>query len=568
MSKKDYIPTVEKLYVSYLGRPADPVGLKYWSEVVEKYGIDAAIDGFANSLEAQSIYFFDDPEEVIIEAYENLFDRYPYYYEISYWESVCQDPKELVWEIANSAQGFDQYVLEHKIKAATDFTSSIDSDLDGFPPFCAEYSGDIDMLLGKEFLSEVTEKGESIISDFIEKMKDYSTLSDSLILGFHWNKNEITYSFSQDEKALSLGYKLLSENERLYVKEALDEISEIIPITFRETDQNPDVRFFISKNLSGDAKGEAVFDKDTVYVLFNPVIYESPGYFFETPYGRTGLGEITIYHEIGHVLGLKHPFEGYPILFDEFDKTPFTVMSYNIKEIYTVEFSKEGNELLAQALPNATPFGFSLLDVIALQRLYGVKQTNTEDNIYKFDDDFIGYKVIHDTGGDDTIDCSQVSGTCIIDIRPGAVSSINLKSIEDIVYENTIGTFASYYNSISDFVGNLEKDDMLYTGKDNLALTPQTIIENVTTGDGADVVFDNSADNIIKTGAGNDLINLGEGGDDFVDGGPGYDTVFLPFLKDQFSISSQQLDSSDLNIHIELAGVEKIEFLDTVLLLA
>ncbi len=39
MSWKDYIPTVEKLYVSYMGRPVDPIGLKYWSETVEKYGI-------------------------------------------------------------------------------------------------------------------------------------------------------------------------------------------------------------------------------------------------------------------------------------------------------------------------------------------------------------------------------------------------------------------------------------------------------------------------------------------------------------------------------------------------
>jgi len=42
--------------------------------------------------------------------------------------------------------------LEYKIKAATDFTSSIDPDLNGLPPFYAEYSGDIDILLGKEFL--------------------------------------------------------------------------------------------------------------------------------------------------------------------------------------------------------------------------------------------------------------------------------------------------------------------------------------------------------------------------------------------------------------------------------
>ena len=61
-------------------------------------------------------------------------------------------------------------------------------------------------------------------------------------------------------------------------------------------------------------------------------------------------------HELGHAMGLKHPFEGSVQLIDRFDNTYNTLMSYDWS--------------------GGTKSGFSHLDVDALTHLYGT-QTNT-----------------------------------------------------------------------------------------------------------------------------------------------------------------------------------------------
>jgi hypothetical protein len=62
-------------------------------------------------------------------------------------------------------------------------------------------------------------------------------------------------------------------------------------------------------------------------------------------------GYLTILHEVGHALGLKHPFEGSVVLPASVDNTSYTVMSYD-----TIQ-------------PYATTYG--PIDIAALNYLYG-----------------------------------------------------------------------------------------------------------------------------------------------------------------------------------------------------
>ena len=38
MAAAAYYDAVQKLYIAYYGRPADPLGLQYWSNEIEKAG--------------------------------------------------------------------------------------------------------------------------------------------------------------------------------------------------------------------------------------------------------------------------------------------------------------------------------------------------------------------------------------------------------------------------------------------------------------------------------------------------------------------------------------------------
>lgn len=52
MAASDYMDQVQKLYIAYFGRPADPTGLNYWSSQVNAAGgnMVVAIAGFCLAL--------------------------------------------------------------------------------------------------------------------------------------------------------------------------------------------------------------------------------------------------------------------------------------------------------------------------------------------------------------------------------------------------------------------------------------------------------------------------------------------------------------------------------------
>src|SRR5690606_34992345 len=82
MAISDHFDTVQEIYIGFYQRPADPAGLRYWSEQIEAAGGDAAavIDAFANSEEAGDVHGDINQDTIggVIDAiYNALFDRAP-----------------------------------------------------------------------------------------------------------------------------------------------------------------------------------------------------------------------------------------------------------------------------------------------------------------------------------------------------------------------------------------------------------------------------------------------------------------------------------------------------------
>ena len=223
---------------------------------------------------------------------------------------------------------------------------------------------------------------------------------------------------------------------------------------------------------------------------------------------------LTLLHEIGHVLGLKHPFED-TLLPTEFDNTRYTVMAYNDFDDAWYRFFYLENGQVTGATFFVQPTTPMPLDILAIQGLYGAA-TNIEQGAttYEFDTRFPVMETVVDSGGIDTFDMSDHTRPSVVNLTPGAFSSIGYLSIEaQLAFWR--GQFpdtpASFFSDALNRPGG-------YTWSNNVATSQDTVIENVRAGSGNDTINGNAADNRLSGGAGSDQI-YGSTGNDIIEGG-------------------------------------------------
>lgn len=153
-----YYTDIQKLYVAYFNRPADPAGLAYWENVVEvQKGSTAAVAAqFAAEAEYKTAYAGMSNADIVATVYLNLFGRVAESAGKAYWADLL-DRKiltidKVVTQIAAGAQGSDATAYGNKVAAALAFTAAVDTTAE-----LAGYNGDAANVAAKAFISSVTD---------------------------------------------------------------------------------------------------------------------------------------------------------------------------------------------------------------------------------------------------------------------------------------------------------------------------------------------------------------------------------------------------------------------------
>lgn len=198
-------------------------------------------------------------------------------------------------------------------------------------------------------------------------------------------------------------------------------------------------------------------------------------------------------HEIGHAIGLKHPFEA-PVIGSGLDNRRYTIMSYTDPD--KVWWYNPTTKVMEYLIKSPMVY-----DIAAVQYIYGANMTyHTGNDTYAFSPTAPSYEAIWDAGGTDTFSVAAFTNGCAIDLHAGAYSSL---AYADISLTNNIG------------------------------IAFNCTIENAIGGSGNDTIDGNDANNTLDGGAGNDVLRgyggndvlLGGAGDDTLDGGAGANTL-------------------------------------------
>jgi Ca2+-binding RTX toxin-like protein len=266
------------------------------------------------------------------------------------------------------------------------------------------------------------------------------------------------------------------------------------------------------------------------------------------------LGFLNIMHELGHALGLEHPFDdndsSAPHLSSLDDNLQYTVMSYNPHLGMQYDFL------------NAKDYHYSLqlYDMAALQKIYGRDYTTRPDSTtYDLghglggvgtdqDNPFI-YTIWDGGGTADKIDASGYQNYYVtIDLRQGSFSSIgdngsgseraeeNLSISFFTVIENAIGTSiieADLQGRTGDILIGNAWNNKLAGGGGNDRIYGDGVVYDGNAGFGAKASEDDpyrsygdrdGVHGAAGDGSGNDIL-IGGDGEDWLYGGAGHDTV-------------------------------------------
>ena len=320
------------------------------------------------------------------------------------------------------------------------------------------------------------------------------------------------YYYSLDDKETK-GWQPFSSEQQNDTRKIFEYIQTIINVKFVETEnfnRKNTIAFGNNQQESGAfalAPGSLPNSSDVFIGILDDGSFQIPT--------RYGFQYANVFiHEIGHALGLKHPFDD-PSPSGKVATPPY--LEGNENNAVWTQMSYSGSK---------KSYEFSALDISALQYVYGVASiANAGDTKYVYDETRSNF--IWDGSGNDTIDASGSSQSVTIFLEPGFHGFKGLTKI---------------YKPI--------------TSPGQITVNFGTEVENLIGSSFSDLLTGNNLDNILTGGRGSDLI----------DGMMGIDTAVYELDRGSAVITFSKDDGvwnviSESNID-SLKNIERLKFND------
>ncbi|CAE6494050.1 Peptidase M10A and M12B matrixin and adamalysin [Nitrosomonas nitrosa] len=371
---------------------------------------------------------------------------------------------------------------------------------------------------------------------------------DALMFGQRWTNSTISYSFPNqysfwstdpftgygpengDEEPWSSAFSPLTPSDQEAFNLALQRWSNVATIQFNPVTESQftvgDLRaaYTFTTEMTG---AEAWTYLPTGIPAGGDIWFNKESNSARVKWSEGNYSFLTAMHEIGHALGLTHPFDNrqFPASLDTMSST---IMSYS---------AIAGDKSSGLTFYPTTPM---LLDILAIQHMYGANELyHREDNVYQFDDTRTYHETIWDGGG---IDWIQYHGTqaARIDLREAEGSSIG--------------------NTVMALDSNSEH------AIPNVWIAYGTVIEHAQGGQSDDLLIGNDHDNILVGGNGRDTL-VGLGGRDTFHGEAGVDTVLYLGERARYAVSQSEggytvVDQAGSDGQDNATGIERLQFND------
>ena len=338
--------------------------------------------------------------------------------------------------------------------------------------------------------------GGVVVDNFTALLSNFSwwdqgVTGRGLFLSYSFETAPAAYLSSVYNTTSLATFQAFSDATKVTARAALDAFSAISGVTFLETTSG-------SGDIAFGAYDLTILDQSTVAGLaylpqgFSVPTSQIAGDVFLSRSLNTGSAAFgVLLHEIGHALGLKHPFEGNLTLRSDLDNYANTVMSYTSN--------------------GGTINGLGPFDVQAIQQLYG-NQSAKGNQITSWSWN-AALGLLTQTGG---AGADSIQGIAAADSISGSAGN-------DLIFAR----------AGADWISGGDDNDRLDGGIGIDTIFGDLGDDSLVGGEGADSLTGGDGNDRIEGGIGNDRLfgsdgndnMLGGTGSDFFDGGAGADTI-------------------------------------------
>lgn len=125
-------PLIQKLYLGYYARPADPEGLSYWQSRLASGLRDDVLPEFASSQEFDQRFGDLSAQRLVSQIYSNLFGREPDAGGLRFYTERLEAGEfeliDIAVRVADGAIGGDEQVLNNRLIGARRFTEQVETE--------------------------------------------------------------------------------------------------------------------------------------------------------------------------------------------------------------------------------------------------------------------------------------------------------------------------------------------------------------------------------------------------------------------------------------------------------